>query len=158
MCVCSMVSLRNMTVYLSVCLFACLYLSVCLFVYLFVCLFVYLFVCLFVYLFVCLSVCRGEYNARTPDSVRSKQVYVQPYIVLSGHWLLERSHPNGMIRTLISQTMCTIREYVFLGYIYYLSIPSKPELEVSNEVYVTPGVLIRACYTNYLKWFQLVIP
>ena len=37
--------------------------------------------------------------------------------------------------------------------------------EVSNEVEVTPGVLISAlratpvgpCYTNYLKWFQLVI-
>ena len=37
--------------------------------------------------------------------------------------------------------------------------------EVSNEVEVTPGVHIRAlraapvgpCYTNYLKWFQLLI-
>ena len=36
--------------------------------------------------------------------------------------------------------------------------------EVSNEVEVTPGVLIRAlradpvgpCYTNYLKWFQVI--
>ena len=61
-----------------------------------------------------------------------------------------------MIRTLISQTMCTIREYVFLGYIS--TIPVSLNWEASNEVEITPGVLIRACYTNYLKWFQWMIP
>ena len=46
-----------------------------------------------------------------------------------------------------------------------LSVPVNMNSEVSNEVEVTQGVLIRAlraapvgpCYTKYLKWFQLQI-
>ena len=46
-----------------------------------------------------------------------------------------------------------------------LSISLGVNSEVSNEVEVTPGVLIRAlpaapvgpCYINYVKWFQLLI-
>ena len=48
---------------------------------------------------------------------------------------------------------------------HYCLFPISVNSEVSNEVEVTPGVLIRAlraapvgpCYTNYLKWFQLLI-
>ena len=45
-----------------------------------------------------------------------------------------------------------------------LSVPVSVNSEVSNDVEVPPGVLIRAlraapvgpCYTIYLKWFQLL--
>ena len=55
-----------------------------------------------------------------------------------------------------------VRELMYVNYyLFAISVNS----EVSNEVEVTPGVHIRAlraapvgpCYTNYLKWFQLLI-
>ena len=45
----------SLSVYLYICIFV--YLYICLFVYLYICLFVYLYVCIFVYLYVCIFVC-----------------------------------------------------------------------------------------------------